>query len=362
MRGFVGIGHAENIEEAVNEATAGLKNADLLVLLAPFDAAEQAADLLSQKYPAVPMIGTCGNSVGKSDIEDRQIVVVGFAGVTVSCGLIKDIRTAPVMYVKQFEDNLKSIDASSANTICMEFLTGAEDKVLSTLGSVLNRYDIPLAGGSSYGVPLGEKHIVIYNGKIYSRSCVYAFIKNNAGKIKLFCENIYEKMNKRPHYATLVDVNTKSLFQLDGTPAYEVYSEETGCDKDNIVSNMPKNPLGRALGDDIYISATQSLDMNGVMFNGKSLYENDSVYIMQLGDYQQIHKEMLDTIKASTNRISFIFAFDCVNRLRLFAENDYLSDYIDSMSCLGNYAALISNGQQYNNQHCNQTLVCAVFE
>lgn len=362
MRGFVGISHAQSIEEAVNEATTGLKNADLLILLAPFHAAGQAAALLSQKYPAVPMIGTCGRSIGKTGIEDNQLTVVGLAGVTVACGFIKDTEKAPVMYIKQFEDNLKRIDASPANTICMEFLTGAEDKVLSTLGSVLNRYDIPLAGGSSYDIPLGEKHIVIYNGNVYTNSCIYAFIKNNAGKIKLFRENIYEKISRRPHYATLVDSNTKSLFQLDDTPAYEIYSEETGRGRDSIVSGMPEYPLGRALGDDIYITATQSLDMNGVMFNGKALYENDSVYIMRLGDFQQIHSEMLETIRTSTNRISFIFAFDCVNRLRLFAEKDYLSDYIASMSELGSYASLISNGQQYNNQHCNQTLVCAVFE
>lgn len=362
MRGFVGISHAQDTEEAIREATAGLKNADLIILIAPFDKAEQAAGLLSQKYPYVPMIGTCGCSVGNTSIEDGQIVVVGLAGVTVCHGLIKDIAKAPVTYIRQFEENAKEIESGSSNTICMEFITGGEEKVLSTIGTVLNRYQIPLAGGSSYGALLGEKPVVIYNGQIYHQSCVYAFIKNNAGKIKLFRENIYETSGKRPHYATLVDSNTRSLFQLDGLPAHEVYTEETGCSREDIISNMIVAPLGRALGDDIYITSVQSLDLNGVMFNGRALYENDSIYIMQLGDFRQIHEQILEKMQNETNRISFIFSFDSISRLQLFAKEEYLEEYTASLSALGNHAALIGTGQQYNNQQMNQTLVSIVFE
>ena len=362
MRGFVGTSNASDIESAISEATSGLRNADLLILLAPYEKASQAAVLLSERYPSVPMIGTCGASIAKSSISDDQLVVIGFAGVTVSCGLIDDVRTSPITSIKSFEDNLKSISPDSSNTICMEFVTGSEEKVMTTINSVLSRYDISLLGGSSDNVPLGEKHIVIYNGKTYNRSCVYAFIRNNAGKIKLFSENIYEPFSSKPHMATLVDTNTKTLFQLDDIPAYEVYSEETGCDKDSIIDNMAKNPLGRAIGDDIYITATKSLDMNGVMFNYKALYENDRVYIMKPGDYRDIHANTMQAIQNETNRVSFIFGLEDANRLKLFADDEYLSEYTDSLSALGSFAALITKSQQCNRQNCNQTLVCAVFE
>lgn len=362
MRGFVGTSQADDIGYAIEQATSGLRNADLIILLAPFSKAESAAALLAEKYPTVPMIGTCGASIAKDSISDNQLVVIGFAGVTISCGLIDDIKKAPLTSIRGFEEHLKSINSDSSNTICMEFSTGSEEKVISTLNSVLSRYNISMAGGSSDNVPLGENPVVIYNGKVYKNSCAYAFIKNNAGKIKIFNENIYRPLSQKPHLATLVDTNTKTLFQLDDTPAYEIYTEETGCDKENIVENMINNPLGRVIGDDIYITSTKSLDMNGVMFNAKAIYENDRIYIMEAADYTQIHEETINKIEASTNRISFVLGFESPNRLKLYTECEYIDKYMESMSSLGSYAALISGCQHYNRQNCNQTLVCAVFE
>ncbi|MGN0435793.1 MAG: FIST N-terminal domain-containing protein [Wujia sp.] len=362
MRGYVGIGQSDSVEEAVSEATQGLKNADLIIMTAPYAIAATAASLLHEKYPHTPIIGTTGSYIGKGTICKAGLMVVGFAGVTVVTGVIDDVKNAPIASIRQIEEDAKKIDAGTNNTICMEFITGDEEKTLSTLNSVLSRYDIGLIGGSSHGVPLGEKHMVIYNGKIYNRSCVYAFVKNNAGKIKLFKENIYEKLSNRAHHATLVDTNTKSLFQIDGLPAYEVYSVETGYEKEEVVDHMLTNPLGRAIGDEIYLSATKTLDSNGVMFNGKAIFDNDSIYIMKLADYQQIHQAFIDDIRKSMNRVSMVYGVECLNRLKLFENEAYTNTYLESMSELGMYAAHLTYGQQFNSQHMNQTLVCAVFE
>jgi len=291
MRGFVGIGQSDNIEAAINEATGGLRNADLLILFAPFDKAAKAAELLAAKYPSVPMIGTTGTSVGKGTLLENAITVIGMAGVSVATGIIKDTTKSPITYIKDFENDLRSLDASTENTVCLEFVTNNEEKTISTINSVLTRYNISLAGSTAHGTPLGEQPSVIFNGALYKKSCVYAFVKNNAGRIFVTKENIYETLSPKPYFANLVDTNTKTLFQLDGTPAFQVYTDETGVEKDDIVSNMINNPLGRLLGDDIYLISTSSLDLNGVMFNGKIINENDSIYIMKLGDYASIKKK-----------------------------------------------------------------------
>lgn len=362
MRGYVGIGQSEIVEEAVSEATQGLKNADLIIMTAPYTIAAAAAALLQEKYPHTPIIGTTGYYIGKGTISNTGLMVVGFAGVTVVTGIIDDVKNAPIASIRQIEEDAKKIDAGTNNTICMEFITSDEEKTLSTLNSVISRYNIGLIGGSSHGAPLGEKHMVIYNGQIYNRSCVYAFVKNNAGKIKLFKENIYEKLSHRAHHATLVDSNTKSLFQIDGLPAYEVYSSETGFEKEEVVDRMLTNPLGRAIGDEIYITATKTLDMNGVMFNGKAIFDNDSIYVMKLADYKQIHQDFIENIKNSVNRVSMVYGIECLNRMKLFESEEYIDTYLESMSDLGMFASHLTYGQQFNSQHMNQTLVCAVFE
>ena len=48
MKGFVGIGRADHVETAITEATAGLKKADFLILIAPFSKIEAAAALLGE--------------------------------------------------------------------------------------------------------------------------------------------------------------------------------------------------------------------------------------------------------------------------------------------------------------------------
>lgn len=362
MRGFVGIGLSDNIEAAINEATVGVKTADLFVLIAPFSKAANAAEALSAKYPGVPIIGTTGLSIGKKSKEESQITVIAFAGVTVATGIIGDTNKSPINYIKDFEQDLKSMEFSPDNTVCISFMTGNEEKTVSTLNSVLAKHSIPLAGSTCYGTPLGEQASVIYNDKLCTKSCVYAFIKNNAGKIKVYKENMYEPLTEKPFYATLVDPNTKTLFQLNDRPAFEVYSEVTGIEKDDIVASMHTNPLGRMLGDDIYIASTLSLDMNGVMFNGKIINDNDSVHIMQLGDFREINSATKANIKENSSKISFVLSFDSIGRYKVFEEEDYVEDYINTMSSMGAYAGTISEGQQCNSQHMNQTLVLVVFE
>lgn len=362
MRGFVGIGQSNKAEEAVFEATNGLKNADLLVVIAPHYMAEKAADILHDKYPNIPMIGTTGASISKGTTDGSRLTVIAFAGVEVSLGLIENVNKTPINAIPEFEAKLAEFEPGEDNSVCLEFITDSEEKVLSTLQASLAEYNLPLAGGSADLTPLGDKKLVIMNGKVYHNSCVYAFVKNLAGRILVCKENIYERGSEKPHFATLVDTRTKSLFQIDERPATEVYTEETGCERENIVSNMIYAPLGRALGTDTILSASTSVDMNGVIFNGRSFYEHDSIYIMKLGDYKTIHIETLENIGASLNKVSFCLGFDSPARLELFAKESYQKSYIKSLYALGSFAAFVGASQQYNKHHTNQTMVYVVFE
>ncbi len=362
MRGFIGTSQSDNISEAVEQATKGLKKADLLILIAPFIKAEKSAEYLAEKYPGTPMIGTTSASYTTKGIDDSSIMVIAFAGVTVATGVITNTRKTPVTSILEFEETLNSIEPESENTICLEFNTGNEEKLLATINSVLKRYDISLAGSSAYGTPLGDKNQIIYNGKLMADTAVYAFVKNNAGRIIVGKENIYKRLSEKPHFATLVDRNTKTLFQLDDTPAHEIYTAETGVEKEGIVENMLVNPLGRAAGDDTFITATASLDMNGVMFNGKAVFENETIYIMEPDDIGEISMSTIEGIMDNLNSTSFTLCFDSVNRFRYIAGIGFLDQYLTNLSQLGTYAGIMGVGQQINNQHVNQTLVYVTFE
>lgn len=61
-------------------------------------------------------------------------------------------------------------------------MTGCEERVLSTIHDSLQEAGVPLIGASAYGVLLGEKHCVILDGKVHTRSCAYAFIKTKVAR------------------------------------------------------------------------------------------------------------------------------------------------------------------------------------
>lgn len=361
MKGFVGIGCADRVETAVEEATTGLRKADFLILIANYAVITRAAEILAEKYPQTPMIGTSGSAVARHTLTENQLVVIGFAGVEVCTGLIENVRTTPVKSIPAFSSAIEQIAPGDHDTICLEFITGSEERVLSTLHAPLEEAGIPLVGASAFGVLLGEKHLVVKDGKTHTRSLAYAFLKNKGGHIHVYKENIYERQSKRAHFANLVEPGTKTLFQLDGVPALELYQGETGIELENLISAMPRHPLGRALGEDTCIIQTMSVDRNGVMFNGKAIYENDSIYIMKPGDFRQIHADLLEQIR-NVCKPSFLLGCESKNRLSLFEEEGYLQDYITSFDNLAPAALFVGDGQQLDNQHMNQSLVICAFE
>ena len=46
----------------------------------------------------------------------------------------------------------------------------------------------------------------------------------------------------------------------------------------------------------------------------------------------------------------------------LYEKEGYFSTYAKDMASLGPHLGIVGGGEQYNNQHVNQTMVCVVFE
>ena len=62
------------------------------------------------------------------------------------------------------------------------------------------------------------------------------------------------------------------------------------------------------------------------------------------------------------NHISLVVSIDCIYRYLLYDGEGYFATYAKDMASLGNHMGVVGGGEQCNNQHVNQTMVCAVFE
>lgn len=363
MKSFIGIGLGET-NAAVAQATQGLGNPLAIIFFCSYTSLDTTSKLLHEKYPNASVMGTCGTSLANGKIDEKHLTVLGlFEDARVSMGIITDVSQCPISQIGKIENSINSVNADKDSSVCLEYCTTNEEMLVTTLMSVLEKKGISLAGGTVFGVPDGKPSLVAYNGNVYEDACVYAIIKNTTGKVRVFKENIYQKMsNAISHYATKVDEAKRGLIELDGRNAADVYCNEIGINRNQIIDNVLQNPMGRSVGDEVYISSMRELGSNGTIYNFKRVNKNDCMYFLELADYPAIERETRQTIKNSMRSISLIISIDCIYRYVLYSQENYIKTYASDMATLGPHIGVIGGGEQYNHQHVNQTMVCVVFE
>lgn len=362
MRSFIGKSSNMHVETAIAEATRGMTEPDFIIFMTPYEELEKTAELLHKKYEGIPSIGTLGITMANGNVSSDSTVVIGFFDVTVSADIIEEISKCPVSHIGKLERNVQAVHPGRENTVCIEFCTGEEERLVTTLNAGLERYQIGLVGGTVFGQPKHVAGVVAYNGKIYKDACTYAIIKNRKGKVKIYKENIYEKKSDITHQATKVDLKNKGLIELDYKPAYEVYSKELGVPQYKIIDNVLANPMGRAVGREVFISSMRKLTSDGTIINFKRINENDTICFLSLMDYELVGESTRNKIKSDIRHASLVFTIDCIYRYILFESQGYIKNHARNMALLGPHVGVVGGGEQYNNQHVNQTMVCAVFE
>lgn len=362
MKTFVGEGQG-NISAALEKATVGLSHPSGIIFYAPYEGIREAAAYLWEKYPGVPMIGTIGTKFVNGSIGEKNVAVTAFfQDARIGGGIVCGLDACPVAAVAEIAEQVKTVQPGNEDTVCIEFCTNDEERLVTTMNAAFGRKNISLIGGTAFGAPEGKTALVACNGQVYENACAYLLIKNTTGKVKVFKENIYEKHSNISHYATKVDVKKKSLIEIDNQPAASVYSREVGVPREKIIGNVFQNPIGRSVGDEVYISSMMALGANGELINYKRINKNDCIYFLELGDYKESEVRTRNLISSEMKHISLVFSVDCIYRYLLYQQEHYVDEYAKGMASLGPHVGIVGGGEQFNNQHVNQTMVCAVFE
>lgn len=364
MQISIGTSIKTEVEAAVAEVCAKAGDPKFLVLLSSFDQFEKAASLISGKYPNTPIIGSGTISYYGNNSSDKRMILISFGSdADVQVGVVRRLSQVPMLDIPELEEKVAKISAGDNDTICLEFCTNNEETLVTTLNVALEKARIPIVGGTVFGNPAGTTPKVLVNGQLYEDACAYALLKNKSGKIRTYSELIYGPMEcPKVHIATKVNLANKELTTLDGRPAADVYCQDADVSRNQLVDNVLTNPLGRIVGDEIFISSPYIVNNDGSLINYKRINENDSIQVLELKDYEAIGAETRQTIKNENNRISFIFSINCIYRHLLYTNKGYLETFIGAMGDVGPHVGIVGGGEQYKKQHVNQTMVCAVFE
>ena len=351
MRQFFGKSQTGNLQEAVR----GLSKPQLILLLSNSEQFEAHVKKLEALYPNVPSIGCIGMSYDTKVVEKGVGVIAFYDGISAAANVLEEVSVMPVKYIERLKQDVHRINSSSENTVCIDFCTGNDACVLTTVYSVLKHNNISLVGGT------GDGGKVSANGKVYQDAVVYALVKNNRGKVKTYKENIYHQMGDYRFIASRTDKANYKIGLLNGMPAKQVYQDILHVTEKEIQTQTFKNPFGKINGDDTCIISIKEVSGNALACF-RQVNDSDVLIMLELGDYKAVVRDTIKKIKRDFPQISAVFSVNCLFRYLLFTENHYMDEYLKDMSTLNNHAGLVGYGEHYNNRFVNQSMTCVVFE
>lgn len=289
-------------------------------------------------------------------VVEKGVGIIAFLdGVAAAANVLEEVSTMPVKYIERLKQDVKTVNGSSRDTVCIDFCSGNDACVLTTINSVLGNINIPLVGGT------GDAGKVSANGKVYEDAVAYAMVKNNNGRVKTYKENIYHQMGNYYFIASKTDKANYIIGELNGHPARQVYQDILHVTEKEILTQTFKNPFGKINGDDTCIISIKEVNGNALTCF-RQVNDSDVLIMLELGDYKAIVKETIETIKRDFPKRSAVFSVNCLFRYLLFNDNHYMNEYLQEMASLGNHVGFVGYGEHYNNRFVNQSMTCVVFE
>lgn len=351
MKQFFGMSQVGDLKEAVR----GLRDPQLLMLISNDKQFEAHVKELEKLYPQIPSIGCIGMSYDTKVVEKGVSVIAFLDGVSAAANVLEEVSVMPVKYIERLEQDINRVNGSQKDTICIDFCSGNDACVLTTVYSALKNRNISLVGGT------GDAGRVSANGKVYKDAVAYAMVRNQGGRVKAYKENIYHPMGNYRFIASKTDKSKYIIGELNGKSAKEVYQSILHVTEKEILTQTFKNPFGKINGNDICIISIKEVNGNALTCY-RQVNDSDVLIMLELGDYKAIVKNTIQTITRDFPKRSAIFSVNCLFRYLLFSENHYMQDYLREMSYLGSHAGLVGYGEHYNNQFVNQSMTCVVFE
>ena len=351
MKQFFGISPRGNLEEALS----GLRSPQFIMLLSNNTQFEAHVKDLERRFPGVPSIGCMGMSYQTSIVENGVGVIAFTDGVRAAANVLQNVSTMPVKYIQRLEKDIQTVGGDGRDTVCIDFCTGNDACVLTTIFTALRRRGISLVGGT------GGEGRVSANGLIYEDAVVYGMVRNQNGRVKTYKENIYHQMGNYRFIASDTDRANYILGSLNGKPAKQVYKSILHVTDEEILTRTFQNPFGKINGDDTCIISIKEVNGNALACF-RQVNDSDVLILLELGDYQAITKSTIQQIMREFPRRSAVFSVNCLFRYKLFSERGYMQTYLREMGVLGCHAGFVGYGEHYNNRFVNQSMTCVVFE
>lgn len=302
-----------NIQKDIANAKEKLKNIHFLIFACSYDQIREYAAEIKKVFEGIKFIGTTGIGFLNQECYKQGIGFIGFGeGIQVETGIIRDLSDCPLSSLMELDRAVNAINSSRDNTICFEFCTNNEEKLVSTMNVILETRHIPLIGGTAGSTAEGMSKVVVCNGECVEDAAVFAVIKSIYGKIEVIKENIF-RPRKEQYIATKVSVKERKVLELNNRKASTVYAEALGINENQIVDRGLTNPLCRTIGKENYICAIKKVDIDGGLLTYKNIHKNDMIQLMDIEE--NVKDSILTTMQEQKNKgkkITAMLSINCI--------------------------------------------------
>lgn len=255
--------------------------------------------------------------------------------------------------LKKAYTKVKNNSNAFALLLC-DGLSGMEEAVTTTFYFTDPKFKI--IGGSA-GDNLKFQKTLIYVGqkKVHSVAIFFDMKK----RTQLIKENIYIPSGEKL-LVTDADPINRTVKTFNNNSAASEYAKVLGINESDLPNHFMNNPLGKISKGEIYIASPMKVNKDKSITFYCQIIPNTFVEVLQPANYNQI---MQNTISSAAFNPNFVLSINCILRSLMFInENSWGKVSSQLLSLCNNQTGFISYGEQYYQNHFNQTMVLLLVE
>ncbi|MCI1633666.1 MAG: FIST C-terminal domain-containing protein [Liquorilactobacillus nagelii] len=284
-------------------------------------------------------------------VSSTGVSETGFSGLVVASQYTElvPIDEPPILSLASLQQAYQQV-AADPNAFLLLLCDGcqAHEEMILTSFYFLDPH-FKMIGGSAADENKGQTVISLGNKKIPNLAIFFSL----PAKILLIKENLYLPIGKRL-LVTKADPLKRVVYTFNGRPAAEEYANQLGISVAELTASFIRHPIGKKRGEDIYINSPQRInDDHSISFYAQ-IIPNTFVEILTPGKIDQI----LTKTRQQIGQAELLFSIHCTLRNRYLIQSQQWGKVLASLNQVATQQiGFVSNGEQFNWQHLNQTMV-----
>ncbi len=326
----------------------------------------EVSKLFKDNFQDIDVIGcTTAGEIGPDGFVEGNISAISIAAddFETSTYVMKNIKTKSMMarndLIKTAEKiGIKTSDSENGFIITLiDGMQASEEKVMNAIASSFTNF--PLVGGSAGDDLNFQQTFVSANGDVYTDAAVITFVRTSK-KFFLYKENIYVPTDIE-FKVTGIDISRRAITELNGKPAAEEYAKALGVSVEDLPNHFMRNPLGRVILDNIFITAPREIiDNNGIAFYSLTLKDTIVKLLKPINAVEEARKTV-QAIKQNLPDCKGVILFNCILRYLQFKNENICKEVSDEFAGCGSICGFSTYGEQLNNLQVSQTLTLIAF-